>query len=138
MIVVLDTNVLLISIAPKSVFRPIIDSLINGRFNLVLTNDILSEYTEILERKANAIVANNIAEMLLSLDNLNKVEVYFEWKLIENDPDDNKYVDAAIAGSADFIVSNDQHFNVLKNIDFPKVNVVSIHEFMGLISGKLI
>ena len=62
MIVVLDTNVLLISIAPKSVFRPIIDSLINGRFNLVLTNDILSEYTEILERKANAIVANNIAE----------------------------------------------------------------------------
>lgn len=138
MIVVLDTNVLLISIAPKSVFRPIIDSLINGRFNLVLTNDILSEYTEILERKANAIVANNIAEMLLSLDNLNKVEVYFEWKLIENDPDDNKYVDAAIAGSADFIVSNDQHFNVLKNIDFPKVNVVSIHEFMRLISGKLI
>ncbi|MDO3641861.1 putative toxin-antitoxin system toxin component, PIN family [Mucilaginibacter sp. L3T2-6] len=138
MIVVLDTNVLLISIAPKSVFRPIIDSLINGRFNLVLTNDILSEYTEILERKANAIVANNIAEMLLSLDNLNKVEVYFEWKLIENDPDDNKYVDDAIAGSADFIVSNDQHFNVLKNVDFPKVNVVSIHEFMGLISGKLI
>lgn len=69
---------------------------------------------------------------------MNKVEVYFEWKLIENDPDDNKYVGAAIAGSADFIVSNDQHFNVLKNIDFPKVNVVSIHEFMGLISGKLI
>jgi predicted nucleic acid-binding protein len=70
----------------------------------------LFEYTEIIERKANSLVANNIAEMLLSLDNLNRVEVYFEWKLINNDPDDNKYVDAAIVGSADYIVTNDQHF----------------------------
>ncbi|WP_299500632.1 PIN domain-containing protein [Mucilaginibacter sp.] len=71
----------------------------------------LSEYTEVIERKANAAVSTNIAEMLLNLDSLNKVDVYFEWKLIDKDPDDNKYVDAAIVGAADFIVSNDQHFN---------------------------
>jgi predicted nucleic acid-binding protein len=64
--------------------------LIDGKFDLVLSNDILSEYTEILERKTNTIVANNIAEMLLNLDNLKKVDIYFEWKLIDKDPDDNK------------------------------------------------
>ena len=97
MLIVLDINVLLVSIPTHSIYRPIMDALIDGQFDLVLSNDILSEYTEIIERKANSIVANNIAEMLLNLDNLLKVEVYFEWKLIHQDPDDNKYVDAAIA-----------------------------------------
>jgi putative PIN family toxin of toxin-antitoxin system len=136
MIVVLDTNVLLVSISPKSIYRPILDALIDGKFHLALSNDILSEYAEVIERKANATVSNNIAEMLLNLDNLNKVEVYFEWKLIDKDPDDNKYVDAAIVAGADFIVSNDQHFKVLKSVDFPKVNVIGIDEFLDLIQKK--
>lgn len=136
MIVVLDTNVLLVSIPKKSFYRPILDALINAEFELVLSNEILSEYVEILERKANAVVANNIAEMLLSLDNLHKVEVYFEWKLIGKDADDNKYVDAAIVGGADFIVSNDVHFQQLKLIDFPRVNVIKIDEFLELLLKK--
>ncbi|HEY8782575.1 MAG TPA: putative toxin-antitoxin system toxin component, PIN family [Mucilaginibacter sp.] len=136
MTVVLDTNVLLVSIPQKSIYRPILDALIDGEFDLVLSNDILSEYTEVIERKANTTVSNNIAEMLLNLDNLNKVEVYFEWKLIDKDPDDNKYVDAAIVGAADFIVSNDHHFNILRSIDFPKVNVIGIDEFLDLIQKK--
>jgi predicted nucleic acid-binding protein len=74
--------------------------------------------------------------MLLNLDNLDKVEVYFEWKLIDKDPDDNKYVDAAIAGAADFIVSNDQHFKILKSVNFPKLNVINIDEFLSLILEK--
>jgi len=131
--VVLDTNVLLVSLPKKSVYRPIFDALLNGNFNLALSNDILSEYTEIIEQKANAIVASNIAEMLLSLDNLTKVDVYFEWNLIENDADDNKYADTAIAASADFIVTNDQHFKILKSIDFPKVNVIDINKFLKMI-----
>lgn len=133
MIVVLDTNVLLVSIPSRSVYRPILDALIDGKFDLVLSNDILSEYAEILERKANTVVANNIAEMLLNLDNLKKVEVYFEWKLIDKDPDDNKYVDAAVVGAADFIVTNDQHFKVLKSVDFPKIKVMGIDQFLSLV-----
>ncbi len=130
---VLDTNVLLVSIAKKSHYRPILDALIQGTYELVISNDILSEYIEVIERKSNIIVATNIAEMLLSLHNLHKVEVFFKWRLIDKDKDDNKYVDAAIVGGADFIVSNDQHFNVLKPIRFPKVNVISIDDFLRLI-----
>lgn len=136
MIVVLDANVLLVSIPHKSIYRPIIDALIDGEFRLILSNDILSEYVEVIERKANVIVANNIAEMLLNLDNLNRVEIFFEWKLIDKDLDDNKYADAAIVGSADFIVTNDQHFNILKSVDFPKVNVIGVDEFLTLIVKK--
>jgi len=131
--VVLDTNALLVAIPTKSIYRPIMDALIESKFQLVLSNDILSEYVEVIEQKAGALVANNIAEMLLNLEDLNKVEIYFEWQLIKKDPDDNKFVDAAIVGGADFIVTNDQHFNTLKMVEFPKVKVISVNEFLDLI-----
>jgi len=133
--VVLDTNVLLVAIPPKSKYRPILDALIEGSFTLILSNDILSEYIEIIERKTNATVANNIAEMLLNLENLKKVEIFFEWNLINKDPDDNKYVDAAISGAADYLVSNDQHFRFLAENDFPKVNHINIDTFLQIIQS---
>jgi len=131
--VVLDTNVLLVSIATKSRYRVIFDSLINNDLSLIISNEILSEYTEIIGRKTNMMVANNISEMLLSLQNVHKQEVYYRWRLIEEDKDDNKFVDCAIAGDVDYLVSNDKHFNCLKKIDFPKLNLLSIDEFMDLL-----
>ena len=86
--VVLDTNVLLVSIATKSRYRIIFDSLINNELTLIISNEILSEYTEIIGRKTNAMIANNISEMLLSLPNVYKQEVYYKWGLIEKDKDD--------------------------------------------------
>jgi len=47
---------------------------------------------------------------------------------------DNKFVDCAIAGNVDYLVSNDKHFNCLKKIDFPKLNLLSIDEFMDLLN----
>ena len=49
--VVLDTNALLVSIGRKSKFRPIFDNLLNGKIHLIVTNEILTEYVEVLERK---------------------------------------------------------------------------------------
>ena len=131
--VVLDTNILLVSIATKSRYRVIFDSLINNDLTLIISNEILSEYTEIIGRKTNMMVANNISEMLLSLQNVHKQEVYYRWGLIEEDKDDNKFVDCAIAGTVDYLVSNDKHFNCLKKLDFPKLNLLSIDEFMDLL-----
>ena len=132
--VVLDTNVLLVSIATKSRYRVIFDSLLNNDLILIISNEILSEYTEIIGRKTNMMIANNISEMLLSLQNVHKQEVYYKWGLIEKDKDDNKFVDCAIAGNVDYLVSNDKHFNCLKKIDFPKLNLLSIDEFMDLLN----
>ncbi len=128
--IVLDTNVLLISLPTKSKYRPIFDYLINGKFELAISNEIISEYVEIIEQKTNEIIANNVIELLLSLENVLKVEVYYKWGLIENDYDDNKFVDCAISSEAKYIVTNDKHFNILKDIQFPKVNIISIDDFL--------
>jgi len=131
--IVLDTNVLLISIAKKSPHRPIFDAIIEGKIRLVLTNEILSEYAEILEQRTNEIVAVNITEFLSKSNYVDKIEVYYKWNLIEQDADDNKFVDAAIAGNANFIVTNDKHFNILETIDFPKVEIITSSAFLDLV-----
>jgi len=128
--IVLDTNVLLISLPTKSKYRTIFDYLINGKFELAISNEIISEYMEIIEQKTNEVIANNVIELLLSLENVLKVEVYYKWGLIENDYDDNKFVDCAISAEAKYIVTNDKHFNILKDIQFPKVNIISIDDFL--------
>ncbi|CAN5441176.1 hypothetical protein BH18ACI1_BH18ACI1_12400 [soil metagenome] len=134
LIIVLDTNILLVSIATKSKYRPIFDALIAGKYVLALSNSILSEYIEILEQKTTSVIASNIAELLLNLKNVVKTDVYYRWNLIKQDTDDNKFVDCAIAANANFIVTNDKHFKGLKNISFPKVKVISADEFLQKIT----
>jgi predicted nucleic acid-binding protein len=62
--------------------------------------------------------------------------VYYNLNLIKADEDDNKFVDCAFAANADFIITNDSHFNILKDIDFPNIPVLSIVEFQVLLEKQ--
>jgi putative PIN family toxin of toxin-antitoxin system len=103
--------------------------IIEKKIELFITNEILSEYFEILSFKFDIKTAKSVVRTLLELDNVNQLQVFFNFNLIVNDPDDNKFVDCAISGNADYLVTNDRDFNILKDIKFPKVNVVNIDEF---------
>ena len=61
---------------------------------------------------------------------------FYHFNLITVDPDDNKFVDCAISANAHYIVTNDHHYDVLKDIDFPKVNVVNIQQFCIYLSQE--
>ena len=74
-----------------------------------------------------------ILNFILYSTNTVIITPYFRWNLISVDLDDNKFVDCALNAGADFIVTNDKHFNVLKNIDFPKINVIDIDTFKTII-----
>ena len=128
--IVLDTNILLVSLPKKSKYRIIFDALLNKRYTLLISNEILSEYEEIIGFKTTPSIAQHVVEMLLSLSNVEKTDVFFRWNLIEPDPDDNKFSDCAVAGKSDFLVSNDHHFDILKSIDFPKILCLNIDEFV--------
>ena len=127
--VVIDTNILVAIISKKSPFRWIFDCLIQGKLALCVSNEILLEYREILEMKNGAIVAENVVNFIITNPNTEKVDIYYNFHLINNDEDDNKFVDCAISANAVCLVSNDSHFKVLKNIDFPKVNLLNLSDF---------
>ena len=107
--------------------------MLSGKFTLIISNEIIYEYQEIIERKANDTVAKNIIEMILALENISKQEVYYQWNIIENDKDDNKFVDCAIAGNADYLVTNDKHFNIVKQTKFPPLKILNIKEFITML-----
>lgn len=133
MVVLLDTNVFLVSLSPFSKYAPIFDALIDGKFIIVIRNEILSEYEEIIQKRYNKETVNDIFTLLTHLDNVKKQDIYFNWQLIEVDKDDNKFVDCAISVGADYLVTNDQHFKILKNIPFPVVNVVNSDAFLEIL-----
>ena len=49
-------------------------------------------------------------------------------------PDDNKFIDCAVSANANFIVTHDKHFNVLSDVDFPKVEVIDIQKFKDILT----
>jgi putative PIN family toxin of toxin-antitoxin system len=130
--IILDTNVLIMSIPTRSEHRWIFDKFINEEFDLLISNDILAEYEEILDRKTRPEIKNLIIDLLLTAENVHQTLTYFNWNLIKDDPDDNKFADCAVAGNADYIITHDRHFNILKTVDFPKINVLTIGEFHQL------
>jgi len=131
--VVIDTNTLLVSIGRQSKYRPIFDAFLEGRIKLLVSNDTLSEYVEKLEEKTNPIIAQNIAHLLLRSPDVEKIEIYFKWAIIYKDGDDNKFVDCALNGDADYIVTDDKHFEILQRIGFPMVKVLKTAAFLELI-----
>lgn len=135
--IVLDTNSLIVSIGRKSKYRPIFDAMLSSKIKLLLTNEIINEYVEILAKKANIVVAENIANLLLRSPDVEKIQIYFRWSIITQDLDDNKFVDCALNGRADFLVTDDRHFNILKQVGFPPVNTIKTADFLDIIKGKI-
>jgi uncharacterized protein len=134
--VLIDTNILLAIVPKRSSERWLYDMLRLGKVELILSNEIFQEYEEKLIWFYSEYFAEIVLDELLNFPSTIQVESYYKWQLIEQDPDDNKFVDVAITSNADYIITNDKHFNVLENIPFPKVQAISLQEFKELIDNS--
>lgn len=131
--IVLDTNVLLVSFSKKSEFRPIFDAFLRAKITLCVTTDILTEYEEIIGRHLGGAIASSVLQLIENASNVQWITKYYKWNLINQDPDDNKFVDCAIAANAKFLVSDDKHFKILNQISFPKVELITADNFNEII-----
>ena len=126
--IVLDTNVSLVSISRNSPFHWVFQKLMNEAYELCITTDILLEYEEIIEQKMGSEASVAAVGVLENLDNVKYIDPHFQFKLL-SDPDDNKFVDCAVAANADYIVSEDSDFRMLRKIEFPTVKLIDVREF---------
>lgn len=132
--IVLDTNCLLPILVPGSFGHDIWRAFQRGKYTLCVSADILFEYEEILLRiTGDKQFAADVIEAIENASNVEHVVPSFHFNLITADPDDNKFVDCAITAGATFIVSNDKHFSELKQIDFPKVDVCALADFLRIV-----
>ena len=131
--VVVDTNCLIASISPEGGYYWLYEAFEAEEFEWLISNEVLTEYFEMLTIKYSEKTALLVYSILSSAVNVTFTEPYFKWQLIDVDSDDNKFADLAIAANADYLVTNDKHFNILKVTDFPKLNVITLDEFRALL-----
>ena len=135
--IVLDSNVILQVAFTRKPLRLVWDKLLSGAYTLCVTEDILFEYQEkVIDCFHNEQLANLFIDTLLNCEYVKRVETYFRYNFIQTDKDDNKFVDCALACNARYIVTEDKHFEELKNVPFPKVDVVSLQEFIYILKQQ--
>jgi len=107
--VVIDTNVMVSGVLGGSV-GAVLDHWRLGRFTLVVTDAIVGEYLEVLRRPKFALPPDVVDTIIGYV--FHKAEFVYPSErvaVITADPKDNQFLEAAVAGNADSIVSGDQH-----------------------------
>ena len=132
--IVLDTNSLIMSISSRSSYNEVWKSFLRGDYILCITNEIIEEYQEVIARNINPWLAETIVTTIINRSNVKKADPHFHFNLIQADKDDNKFVDCAIATNARYIVTEDKHFDILRTISFPVVDVINIDAFLKVLS----
>jgi uncharacterized protein len=132
---VVDTNVLIRAlIKPQGTVGPIISRLRNGDYTLVYSLPILDELIEKLalpriRRKYH--VRNEEVEALVALMALRGVLVRPEQRIkVCRDPDDDMFIEAAIAGGGTCLVTGDKDLLTLEA--FKTVKIVTPRTFLAI------
>ncbi len=95
--IVLDTNALISMMSKKLNFTNIFRALVNGEYELCISNDILFEYEEKIYQFFDDETVINTLKLFDILPNIHKVDIYYNLNLITADPGDNKFIDCAFA-----------------------------------------
>jgi uncharacterized protein len=126
--VVLDTNII-VSAYLGGALEAIIVAWKSGKFTLIISAAIMDEYLDVLQRPKFKIERAEIEDFsALLLDRAEFVIPLEHVNAITEDPSDNKFLDAAVAGYANLIVSGDGHLLELKA--FRDIAIIQAREFL--------
>jgi uncharacterized protein len=116
---VLDTNTLINAYEDDfSASAKLLDAIIKGELTGIISHRVQREYQQIMRRLINDPVHHQKVEEAISrMENV----VPKPTSVIIDDPDDLKFIEAALGGQADAIVTNDHHL-----IDIGEVNNIVI------------
>jgi putative PIN family toxin of toxin-antitoxin system len=134
--VVLDTNVIISRYwSPRGIASKVLGLFERNAYNLVLSSDILADYHRVLRYPdIQAFHRMSDAEIDLALDELVRVCILVEpserLAVVEEDPDDDKFIECAVAAGADYIVTGNKH--LLKLGSFRGIQILRPALFLRL------
>jgi putative PIN family toxin of toxin-antitoxin system len=114
--VVIDTNVFISSFFGGNP-KKIIDLWKKGEIKLCLSREIVDEYVEVLKRLG--LQNENELQELLNIFSEGHNIIFSattpSLKIIEQDPDDNMFIECAVALGCSHIISGDKHLQQVNN-----------------------
>lgn len=141
MLITLDTNVLVSAFVSKAGHPALVldVALTFERLELVLSKEILDELAEVLSRREATVrfgySKRQIKQFASALRRVAKiVEIKSNFKVVKQDPDDDKILNTAMDGRADYIVSGDQHLLALRR--FRGIRIVSPRQMLEIIRSR--
>lgn len=136
--IVLDTNVLISATFWYGDSFKIINELEKENFISISSEEILDEYLRILNSRE--IIEKTNDKNLVFKQSVDKIRslskiVFPKEKInfIEEDSDDNKFIEVAVEGKCDFIISQDKHLINKKN--YMNIKIITPKEFLEVLNG---
>jgi len=132
--VVLDTNVIISAIFWRGSPYRVMKKALQRDFILVISPDILEEVSERLKYKFDLPrdEIETLTNILLSYSDI--VEPTTKVNVVKADENDNKIIECAIDGEADFIVTGDHHLLELKS--YKSIKIITPAEFLELLESE--
>lgn len=98
--IVLDTNCLVQMLSSHSPYYTAWKAFQAEQFALCVSNEILTEYNEIIAQKTTTAIADNVIALIMHHPLTELYDPHFRFGFITKDVDDNKFVDCAIIANA--------------------------------------
>ncbi|MBU4460652.1 MAG: putative toxin-antitoxin system toxin component, PIN family [Verrucomicrobia bacterium] len=128
--VVLDTNVVISAFLFGGHPRRVIESILDGRSQGFVSLAILDEIRDVLRRPKFGLTPDQVLAVVEEFRALCEVVTPGDVvEVMEDDPDDNRILECALAADAQFIISGDAP--LLDLVRWQDVSILSPGDYMG-------
>ena len=129
--VVIDTNVFISATFWSGASEKVISK--------VEAKEIIKEFSKVLNYdEIKDKIGDKNLEMKYTIHKITSISEIVEptqkLKIVEDDPDDNKFIEVAVEGNASHIISNDKH--LLKIKEFEGIKIVQPEEFLNMLDNQ--
>ena len=132
---VIDTNVF-VSAVLGGRLAAVCDFWRAGQFALIVSDEIVREYIEVLRRPKFGLAADQIDSVAaFVLQRAEFVTLIEHLVVVAADPDDDKFLEAAVAGKAEYLVSGDNHLLSLGN--YQTISILTARQFIDRLETQV-
>ena len=133
--VVVDTNILISALGWKGNERTLVEKALKKEFIVLLSPAIFEEFSEVAKRPKFGLTDDEIDLFIDALVSGCEVVTPSEkLSIVRNDPDDDRILECAVEGKADYIITGDRHLLNLK--EFKDIKIVQARKFFNILEGK--
>lgn len=127
--IVIDTNNYIAALGWKGKSRELLESVIDGEYELYISVKQLQEIKRVMEYPKFAFSAEQKKRFLKLLQEFTiSVDTKVKLNVVQDDPDDNMIIECAVEVNADYIISGDAHLKKLMH--YNHIPIISVNEFL--------